>query len=100
LPELLRLKANISAALGADSRAVEVLLRESLGLSERQDSRAWSLRTAIDLAKLWLKQGRISDAVSLVQGYRESVTEGFDTKDVRALEALWSDMATSAMDSA
>ena len=100
LPELLRLKANISAALGADSRAVEVLLRESLGLSERQDSRAWSLRTAIDLAKLWLKQGRISDAVSLVQGYRESVTEGFDTKDVRALEALWSDMATSAMDGA
>jgi predicted ATPase/DNA-binding winged helix-turn-helix (wHTH) protein len=100
LPELLRLMARISDALGTDGKVVESLLRESLALSERQDSRAWSLRAAIDLARLWLRHGRTPDAVALVQSHRDSLTEGFDTKDVRALEALWADIAESAVDHA
>ncbi|WP_222615699.1 ATP-binding protein [Dyella telluris] len=100
LPELLRLKAGIVDALGGDGATVEMLLRESLGLSERQDSRAWSLRAAIDLARLWLKSGRSQEAMTLVRRYHESVTEGFDTKDVRALEALWVDLCEPAVGNA
>ena len=95
LPELLRLKAGAIGAQGGDAQAVEGLLRESLDLSERQDSRAWSLRAAIDLARLWLAHGRTSEVVTLVRACRQSVTEGFDTKDVRALEALWIDICES-----
>ncbi|RUL78855.1 ATP-binding protein [Dyella choica] len=100
LPELLRLKASATGSLGAHGDVVESLLQEALALSERQDSRAWSLRAAIDLAKLWLKQGRTSEAVALAQSYRKSVTEGFDTKDVRTLEALLTSIAAVALDSA
>lgn len=100
MPELLRLKASVTAAMGGGDRAVEALLRESLNLSERQDSRAWSLRATIDLSRLWVRQGRTYDAMGLLQACRESLTEGFDTKDVRALEALWSDITVSATDDA
>jgi predicted ATPase/DNA-binding winged helix-turn-helix (wHTH) protein len=96
LPELLRIKAGAVASLGYDEAIVEGLLLESLALSERQDSRAWSLRAAIDLARLRHAQGRTADAVATLRVCREAVTEGFDTKDVRLLERLWGELAVPA----
>ena len=99
LPELLRIKAHIAKA-GGDDGAAENLLLESLALSEQQDSRAWSLRAAMDLARHWRMQGRTFEAAALLQAYRSRVAEGADTKDVRAMQALWAECAALPADSA
>lgn len=99
LPELLRIKAHIAKA-GGDDGAAENLLLESLALSEQQDSRAWSLRAAMDLARHWRMQGRTFEAAALLQAYRSRVAEGADTKDVRAMQALWAECAAPPADSA
>ena len=57
LPELLRIKSNILAAMH-DPAAAELCLTQSMDLSRRQSARAWELRTAIDLATLLASQDR------------------------------------------
>jgi len=43
----------------------------------------------MDLARLWLEQGRAEQAKALLGACREQVSEGFDTLDLRRLETLW-----------
>lgn len=80
LPELLRIQASIHAS-------PEALLEESLALSQQQGSRSWTLRSAMDLAALRHKQGRGIEAQQLLNQCREQFSEGFDTQDLRQLQA-------------
>ena len=80
LPELLRIKASIH-------ESPEALLEESLVLSQQQGSRSWALRSAVDLAALWHTQGRGTEAQQLLSQCREQFSEGFDTQDLRLLQA-------------
>jgi predicted ATPase/DNA-binding winged helix-turn-helix (wHTH) protein len=90
LPELLRIKAGILKTLSpTDYARVEITLTESLDLARKQGARAWALRTSMDLAALWLDRGRRSEAKALIGLCREQFTEGFDTLDLRQLQALW-----------
>ena len=57
-------------------------------LSRRQGARAWELRTATDLAALWISQGRSGDAQALLGPIFGQFTEGFDTEDLKAAERL------------
>lgn len=50
VPELLRLKARIVRAAGAEKDTSIALLEEALALSREQGARAWELRAAADLA--------------------------------------------------
>ena len=61
---------------------------QSLELSRRQGARAWELRTATDLAKLWASQGRADDARALLQPVFEQFVEGLDTLDLKNAERL------------
>ncbi|USW03102.1 winged helix-turn-helix domain-containing protein [Pseudomonas pergaminensis] len=92
LPELLRLQASIhKAQVPGDNKRPETLLEESLSLSQQQGSRSWALRSAIDLAALWQAQGRGSEAQRLLGQHREQFSEGFDTQDLRLLQARLDD---------
>lgn len=90
LPELLRIKANILKILApATPGVVHDLLDESITLSRQQGARSWELRTSMDLARLWLEQGKPADARELLTACRERMTEGYDSLDLRQLERLW-----------
>jgi predicted ATPase/DNA-binding winged helix-turn-helix (wHTH) protein len=89
LPELLRLKGGILLAM-PEHRVVdaEKSFMESLALSRSQGSRAWELRTAIDLATHWAGQGRAEDARALLRPVFAQFTEGLDTPDLQAARRL------------
>lgn len=89
LPELLRLRGSILLAASSLSAAeAEASFIQSLELSRAQGSRAWEVRTATDLASLWARQGRTAEARALLQPVFERFTEGRDTPDLKAAEAV------------
>jgi tetratricopeptide (TPR) repeat protein len=92
--EWLRVKGNVLLALPQPRReeAEECFLR-SLEASRHQGARAWELRSAIDLAKLWSDRGRTNDARALLQPVHAQFTEGFDTADLKAAERLLTQLA-------
>ena len=58
MPELLRVKGNVLLSMPQPSvDDAEACFMQSLELSRRQGARAWELRTAVDLAKLWAGTG-------------------------------------------
>jgi predicted ATPase/DNA-binding winged helix-turn-helix (wHTH) protein len=90
LPELLRLRARIVGQSGADQLdEAERLLIEAVNTSQKQGARAWELRAAHDLARLWLVWGRTAEALALLGPFRDAFVEGLDTADLRGLEGLW-----------
>jgi predicted ATPase len=94
LPELLRIKAVILKALNPEDSAEMIdTLAESLAMSRQQGARAWEWRTTMELARLALEQGRSGEARDLLQGCRDQVSEGFDSKDLRQLGLLWQQVA-------
>lgn len=93
MPELLRLKAGLLGTLAPEeAAAVEALLVEGLDLSRRQGAQAWGLRLALDLAQIRIGQGRAAEARALLQPFQDSLAEGRDTSDLRALDRLWAEL--------
>jgi len=89
MPELLRVKGSLLLSMPyLDSKAAEACFAQSLELSRRQGARAWELRTAIDLARLWAKSGKSEDGRKLLQPILEQFTEGHDTADLQTAERL------------
>ena len=89
MPELLRVKGSLLLSMPyLDSKAAEACFAQSLELSRRQGARAWELRTAIDLARLWAKSGKPEDGRKLLQPILEQFTEGHDTADLQTAERL------------
>jgi hypothetical protein len=74
--------------VGADLYEVEALLMQSLALSQSQGSRAWGLRAVMDLAELWLRQGKTRGAREIIQEHVHDVQEGLDTTDIQRLNKL------------
>ena len=86
LPELLRIKARASS--GSSTAQAEECLVQALATSRRQGARAWELRAATDLARMWQADGRAGEALALLEGVQAHFTEGFETADVRAADQL------------
>ncbi|WP_130901440.1 winged helix-turn-helix domain-containing protein [Pseudomonas sp. Sample_23] len=90
LPELLRIKSGLIRVMHGDDELQALnVLQQACVLSREQGAWAWELRISMDQAKSWLEQGNRLQAQELLRECRERVTEGFDTLDVRRLEALW-----------
>jgi predicted ATPase/DNA-binding winged helix-turn-helix (wHTH) protein len=87
-PELLRAKAeNLLRRAGGEpgaARAAERVLREALALAERQGLRAWTLRSATSLARLWRGQGEHGRAEELLAPVLAGFNEGGDMPDLVA----------------
>lgn len=89
MPELLRVRGATLVAMPLPRLdEAEAHFASSLELSRRQGARSGELRTAIDLAKLMIAQGRGEAARALLEPMADSFDEGFDTVDFRTARGL------------
>ena len=65
----------------------QVALEEALRVARRQQARAYELRAATSLARLWGEQGRRAEARDLLAPVYGWFTEGFDTADLKEAKA-------------
>jgi tetratricopeptide (TPR) repeat protein len=63
-------------------------LEEALRIARRQQAKAYELRVATSLARLWGEQGRRAQARDLLAPVYGWFTEGFDTADLKEAKAL------------
>src|SRR5262249_49681763 len=82
MSELLRVRGNVLGSMPEpDIEEAEACFTQSLELSRQQGARAWELRTAIDLARLWANRGKPEHGRTLLQPILEQFVEGQDTAD-------------------
>ena len=79
--ELYRLRGEL--LLKANHANAEDCFKRSLAIAESQKAKAWQLRTALSLARLYRSQGKAGEARNLLAPIYESFTEGFETDDLR-----------------
>jgi class 3 adenylate cyclase len=63
-------------------------LKQALLTARRQQARAYELRTAMNLARLWGERGRRAEARELLAPVYGWFTEGFDTADLKEAKAM------------
>jgi len=91
--ELHRLKG--IALLGQNKREEsQSAFEESLRIARRQQVRAYELRAATSLARLWGEDGKRREARDLLAPVYGWFTEGFDTPDLREAKALLDGLAS------
>jgi predicted ATPase/DNA-binding winged helix-turn-helix (wHTH) protein len=71
-----------------DITQAEACFRQALDVARRQEAKMWELRAAVSLSRLWQQQGRSSEARSLLSPLYGWFTEGHDTADLRAAQAM------------
>ena len=71
----------------------QVALEEALCVARRQQARAYELRAATSLARLWRDQGKVQQARELLAPVYGWFTEGFDTRDLAEAKALLAELA-------
>jgi predicted ATPase len=66
----------------------ESCFRQAIDMARRQQAKAWELRAAMSLARLWQQQGKRAEARELLAPVYGWFTEGFDTADLQEAKAL------------
>ena len=88
--EIYRLQGAVlvnSGTTGAATRAEGCLL-QALAKARQRQARSLELRAALDLARLWQRQGKRGEATQLLEDVYGWFTEGFATADLQAAAAL------------
>ena len=95
LPELMRIEGQLLTLDGsrASRNAAERQFKRAIEVARRQQALSWELRAGIDLAKLWHRDGRTSEARHLLLPIYGQFSEGFETVDLRSARALLRDFA-------
>jgi predicted ATPase len=83
--ELYRLKGECQQQAGMTS---EACFLHALHTARRQAAKAFALRAAMSLYRLWQSQGRRDEAQDLLAEIYSGFTEGFDTADLQEARAL------------
>jgi predicted ATPase len=87
--ELYRLKGAFLLQLSADNqREAEACFQHAKTIAQSQGAKAWELRTATSLARLWQQQGKRQQARDLLAPVYTWFTEGFDTPDLQEAKVL------------
>jgi predicted ATPase len=73
--------------------AAHSCFQHALAIARRQQAKAWELRTALSLARLWQQQGKRPEAYELLALVYGWFTEGFDTADLQEAKALLEELA-------
>jgi hypothetical protein len=71
-----------------DPAAAEACFQRALEVARGQAAKAWELRAAVSLARLWQRRGRSSDAHRLLTDTVGWFTEGLDTRELLAARDL------------
>ncbi len=95
--ELHRLRGELHLAEMHDEVAAEASFRRALEIARRQQSRAWELRAAVSLARLFRQQGRRHQALTLLRPAFDVFTEGLQTPDLLDAAALLEELGHDRM---
>jgi class 3 adenylate cyclase/tetratricopeptide (TPR) repeat protein len=83
-----------SALIGCNRvEEAETAFKDALRVARRQQAKAYELRAATSLARLWGEEGRRAEARDLLAPVFGWFTEGFDTADLTEAKALLSGLA-------
>jgi len=91
-PETLRLRGDIRRRQSEEELA-EADFRDAIALAREMSARAWELRAATSLARLWRDQGKRAKARDLLAPIYGWFTEGFATPDLKEAKALLNEFA-------
>ena len=87
--ELYRLKGAFLLQRSSNNQPeAETCFQYALTIAQSQGAKAWELRTATSLARLWQHQGKIQEARDLLAPVYAWFTEGFDTPDLQEAKTL------------
>jgi tetratricopeptide (TPR) repeat protein len=86
-PETLQVRGEIRRRQG-EAELAEADFRDAIALAREMSAKAWELRAATSLARLWRDQGKRAEARDLLAPVYGWFTEGFDTPDLKDAKAL------------
>ena len=75
-----------------DAAQAEACFQQALAVARRQTGEFLGVRVAMNLARLWQRQGKRDDARALLAPIYGWFTEGFDTADLQEAKALLEDL--------
>ncbi len=90
--ELYRLQGNMHLMMGDEDEAFGSFMK-AIDVARRQNARSWELRAGTSLARLWRKQGKISEAHELLKPVYDWFTEGFETPDLIDAKTLLEELS-------
>ena len=76
-----------------DVPQAEACFQQALAVARRQQAKAYELRAALSLSRLWQRQGKRAEARELLASIYGWFTEGFDTADLQDAKALLDELA-------
>jgi class 3 adenylate cyclase/predicted ATPase len=79
---------------GMDSTSAEADLKNAIEIAQAQSARSAALCAAISLARLWVDQGKRTEARDLLAPIYGWFTEGFDTPDLKEAKVLLEELGT------
>jgi predicted ATPase/DNA-binding winged helix-turn-helix (wHTH) protein len=90
IAELMRVKGELEFQRhsAAAASTAEAYFRQSIDWARRQSALSWELRATMGLARLQHQQKRTTEARELLAPVCDRFTEGFETADLRAANAL------------
>jgi class 3 adenylate cyclase/predicted ATPase len=71
-----------------ETLAAEACFQQALNVARHQQAKAWELRAAMSLARIWQDQGKRAEAYKLLTPIYGWFTEGFNTVDLQEAKAL------------
>jgi predicted ATPase len=87
--ELYRLQGELLLMCSAaELTEAETCFHQALDVARRQQAKAFELRAAMSLARLWQRQGKRAEAHALLAPIYGWFTEGFDTADLQEARTL------------
>jgi len=90
--EFLRMGGRL-AELDGDPGAAASRYRDALAIAERQGAKLFSLRAALDLARLDRRHGQMGDAAAVLKPIHDSFTGGSDCPEMTQAKALLDEFA-------
>lgn len=91
--ELYRLRGELLIAASSDEGSnyesqAEICFQRAIEIAGQQGARAWELRAAVSLARLWGSRGKSHEARGLLAPIYREFTKSFDTPDLREADQL------------
>ena len=90
--DLHRLDGDLLLAIGGAADEAAARYHRALAIAREQGSRAYELRAATSLARLWRDQGKRAEARDLLAPIYGWFTEGFATRDLVEAKALLAEL--------